>query len=240
MVKNKQSYYVSELLESRTNRFHGFSTRVYGDMRRETNRQSFLRESDRLLIPEQIHGNRVKTIDSLSISPVISADGLVLHTSHSHNHSVVLGVLVADCVPLLFADKKNNSIAVAHAGWKGSYGNIAGNVVRQMVVCGTRVEDIIVVIGPHIGMCCYDVPEDRVKQVQLVYGADEKVACKTGGLWHMDIGYMNLLQLKRAGILEQHIDASPSCTSCQHDLFYSYRKDTKKTFGEIMGVIGFI
>lgn len=234
------SFIESRLLRGCPGITHGFSTRALGDMRSDTNRQSFLGESDRLLIPEQIHGNIVKTIDNLSISPVISADGLVLNTSDSNNHSVVLGVLVADCVPLLFADKKNNSIAVAHAGWKGTLGNIAANVVKQMVVCGTRREDIIVVIGPHIGMCCYDVPEDRVKLVQSVYGVDEKVAYKAGGLWHMDIGYINLLQLKRAGILGQHIDASPSCTSCQHDLFYSYRKDTKETFGETIGVIGYI
>jgi len=54
----------------------------------------------------------------------------------------------------------------------------------------------------------------------------------------LDIGYVNLLQLRKSGIPNTHIDARVMCTSCQHNLYYSFRKDTKETFGEMLGVIG--
>jgi len=59
------------------------------------------------------------------------------------------------------------------------------------------------------------------------------------GAWRVDIGWANYRQLTDAGVKPEHIDAPPTCTFCQIDTYFSFRKDSKETFGEIMGVIGF-
>jgi polyphenol oxidase len=69
------------------------------------------------------------------------------------------------------------------------------------------------------------------------YGASDCIAYHSKNMWYMDIAYVNALQLKHAGVKDAHIEVPVFCTSCQSDMFYSYRKDTKETFGEIMGVI---
>lgn len=212
----------SQILQNITGLSHEYSLRSDGDMRDEENRKLFVHQC---ILPEQVHGNIVITIVDSSQSKVSGADGLVTHQT-----GITLGVLVADCVPLLLVDPKKRIVAAIHAGWKGTLGNIAAVAVVAM---GSSPQDIFVSIGPHIGPCCYTVPRARADcfndQCTYYDGAD----------WHLDLGRANRLQLMGAGILSEHIDTPIVCTSCQSDIFYSYRKDSKSTFGEMLGYIGF-
>jgi len=216
---------------------------MLGDMRRSENRASYVQmlgvSPHVLVTAEQVHGNVVKKAIRASKTPLSLADGIVLDISDNNSAGIALGIVVADCAPLLFFDKKERSIGAAHAGWKGSYKSIATNVVDYMLSLGSNPDDIMVSIGPHIGMCCYSVPKDRVDMFFSMYGNDAHIASYIDGVWHMDIGYINWLQLRSKGIPAENIDVPPTCTSCQSDLFYSYRKDTKEAFGEIMGVIAY-
>jgi YfiH family protein len=128
--------------------------------------------------------------------------------------------------------------AAVHAGWKGTKGEIAKHAVQAMVKRGAKVENILASIGPHIGMCCYSVDSDRVQYFSHMYPGDVNVLVEKNGTWHLDIGHVNYLQFIEAGILGDHIDESDLCTSCMIDEFFSYRKDTKETFGEMLGIIG--
>ena len=242
LQKNSDLLYTSSVLASCHGIAHGFSTRSSGDMRIEDKRNAFARLiglSDRsVYLPEQIHGNTVVTIGSDTPERVMGADGIVL--GKDNLKKLALGVIVADCVPLIFADRKGTSIAVAHAGWRGTVGCIAEEVVDQMVKLGSRPSDIMVSIGPHIGRCCYVVPEERGKKFIDVFGSDERIMYQSGGLWYMDIGYANMVSLMRVGVKQSHIDIPITCTSCQNDTFYSYRKDTRASFGEIIGMVGFL
>jgi polyphenol oxidase len=233
----------SSLLETIPHVFHGYSTRLSGDMQKDVNRSAFLLNigapDKRFVKPEQVHGICISIVDSHTPSPVLGSDGLVMGLNMNKHGDVIMGVIVADCVPLLFVDRKCRSLGVAHAGWRGTLKMITANVVNNMALFGTNPRDIIVSIGPHIGMCCYTVPEDRALCFIQQFGDDTRVAHKFADGWHLDIGYVNALQLKRSGIPTENIDLAISCTSCQNDRYYSYRKDTRQTFGEIIACIGF-
>ncbi len=233
--------YQSNLLLSQVGIVHGYSSRHLGDMRKPEIRERFLSllplDPECVVFAEQIHGNTIQIISLADRKKEVpQADGLV----HKRNSNVVsLAVRIADCVPLLAVDPRASIIGVAHAGWKGTLGGIATHLIGTMKSVGAKVEQIFVSIGPHIGMCCYSVPEDRAAQFTRVFGGDPRVISRLEGLSHLDIGYVNMRQLLEVGIPVDHIDAAIDCTSCQVDTFYSFRKDTQETFGEILGVIGF-
>lgn len=214
----------SRLLQQVSGLTHGYTQRFDGDMRRQELRNTIVPD---LTIPEQVHGNRIGTLVQ-----VIGADGLV-----TDQVGRCVGVLVADCVPILLVDPKKSIVAAVHAGWRGTLGNITERAVESM---STTVEDVFVSIGPHIGSCCYTVPKDRADSF------NDTCTYFDGSHWHLDLGIANRIQLMRAGILPEHIDAPVVCTSCQSDIFYSYRKDlprrqagSKESFGEMLGFIGF-
>ncbi len=234
-IKTKD-YYQSSLLAQVTGLFHGYSTESTGDMRKESNREAWLKtlaiDPASLVLGEQIHGSVVVVVDNAVRRQIAGVDGLV-----TKQHGLTLGVMVADCVPLLFFDTKKRIVAAVHAGWRGTLDNIAGVCVKKMVEEGSTTRDILVSVGPHIGMCCYSVPQERAEKFQAIYGTDPQAASQQADGWHLDIGYVNVLQLKAAGISSEHIDAPPTCTSCQADTFFSYRRDTKEGFGEMLAAI---
>lgn len=210
----------SQILQHITGVSHEYSFRSAGDMRDEENRKLFVHQC---ILPEQVHGNTVVTIVDSSQSKISGADGLVTNQT-----GITLGVLVADCVPILLADAKRRVVAAVHAGWKGTLGDIAAVAVDTM---RSNPQDIVVSIGPHIGPCCYTVSKERS---QLF---DPSCSYNNDGVWHVDIGLANKIQLMDAGVDEDSIELSLVCTSCQSDIFYSYRKDSKELSGRILAVI---
>lgn len=215
----------SPLLSKLDGIIHGFSCRKAGDMRQgEGNRKHFtstLGFSQSPVFAQQTHGT------------MVPGDGLV-----SRTHPVA--VITADCAPVLLVDPENQVCAAVHAGWKGTLGGVVVNAVKEMVRVGGDILHIYAALGPHIGACCYDVPEKRVRAFVERFGSDEKMSFKVDGAWYLDIGWVNFRQLIDAGISPDHIDAPPTCTSCQNNDFFSYRKDSKETYGEMMAVIGFV
>lgn len=224
MLQKRDGVFQSSLIASLGGVIHGFSPRDAGDMRQGTiNRERFVRGLGLKEMPvfaEQSHGNAVP------------GDGLVSSTRP-------VAVVTADCAPVLFVDPESKVCAAVHAGWKGTLGGIAKNAVLEMVEKGARVEKIFAAIGPHIGGCCYSVQKERVDAFIGRFGEDERLAFTMDGAWHLDIGWVNYRQLVAAGLPPDHIDAPPTCTSCQNSEFFSYRKDSKETYGEMMAVIGF-
>ncbi len=204
-----------------------FTTRSDGDMRK-------IAHTD-IILAEQIHGSDVAVVTVKDVGKIIpGVDGLVT------SQVVRLGIRVADCVPILAYDERSGITGVAHAGWRGTLGNIAGALIASMLDLGAQKTKIRVSLGPHIGMCCYDVPKDRVKNFLKIFKESETIVSFFQNTWHLDIGRANFLQLTLAGVIPSHIEAPVLCTSCQNDKYFSYRKDTKETFGEMMGTISYI
>lgn len=195
---------------------HGYSTRTE---RKEKFFGALGVNREDLVIGQQVHGVRIaKVSDTNKGKTLPGIDGLI-------SKNLPIGVTFADCVPILAVDLGSKIIGTAHAGWKGTLKGIARELITVMKKAGADTRNIYVSIGPHIGMCCYNVLPDRAQAFQKQFGNDERIASRVGGEWHLDLGYANYQTLCESGIQKEHIDAPVTCTSCQADLFTSFRKD---------------
>jgi YfiH family protein len=117
-------------------------------------KDAFAIPDGRLILMRQVHGDRIHLIDDdpLPEEPP-ECDGLI-----TNRPRVALGIRTADCVPLFFVDRTRRVIGAAHAGWRGTALGIAARMVATFKDrFSSRPEDILVVIGPAIGPCCYEV-----------------------------------------------------------------------------------
>lgn len=172
----------------------------------------------------QIHSSIVNKIDEKNIGQRIDGDALI-----SNVKEVPLLILTADCVPVVIIDPKNKAVGVAHAGWRGTYDKICKNTIDEMIKnYKSNPEDLICVIGPSIGPCCYEVSKDLVEKfnTNLANHAGEFDIIKDDK-YFLDLWKINELTLKDCNVKDKNIINLQICTNCNHDKFYSYRKHNK-------------
>ncbi len=111
---------------------------------------------ERLVTARQVHGNTVVHVTKpWNIDNAPEADGLV-----TAERGLGLGILTADCVPVLLMSKKERIIGAAHAGWKGAVGGVVESTVAAMIKLGAKAEHIEAALGPCIGPNSYEVKDD--------------------------------------------------------------------------------
>lgn len=138
---------------------------------------------------------------------------------------VALGTIVADCAPILLYDPRLHVLGLAHAGWRGTVGQIAAKTVAAMErEFGSRPDDLLAGIGPSIGGCCYEVGEEviAVWNEARVPGGDGAVSARQPRPY-FDVWEANRLSLAAAGVPDSQIEVSGICTRCRGDLFFSHR-----------------
>src|SRR5574344_709479 len=178
---------------------------------------------ENVIIPIQTHSDNIEVISRESAEGALkkqsfpNCDGLI-----TKEQGIAIGLNFADCVPLIFYDKKNHIIASSHAGWRGTVAKIGVQTVDLMMKeFDSKSKDIIVLIGPAIDKCCYEVGEDvKNKLLQTIDEKEHKLVCDK---MNIDLKKINELQLRGIGV--EKIDTCDYCTSCRSDLFYSYRKE---------------
>jgi YfiH family protein len=180
---------------------------------------------------KQIHSGAVIVVsDTSAASEAVVGDAAVTAL-----RGVALAVQTADCVPILVADTAGRAVAAVHAGWRGTAAQIAKSAVRMLVEKFQVQPDALrVVIGPHIGVCCYEVGDEVVRMIA------DPLAIERRDQWpkpHLNLASANIKQLLDAGISETEIETSSLCTKCREDLFHSYRRDGKR-MGHLLSVIG--
>ena len=241
--KTKNKYYILEKFSRQPGLIHGFSTRQFGELRvkkslaENDKLESFLKalglERKNLIMMEQVHGGKVKIVKDKDKGEVIKAvDGFVTALP-----GIILGVKVADCLPLLFFDTQKRVIGIAHAGWKGVLLEIAKEMVEKMKMLGSQPKDVFVGAGPHIGGCCYEVQKDLINKFFKAFGQLQEMIIKIDGKSYLNLAVPLKVQLIEQGIQNKNIEFSTACTSCQIEEFFSYRRDSQETYGEILGVI---
>ena len=171
---------------------------------------------ENLISPTQTHSVNIKTAN-VSKHDYPETDALILAEKN-------IGIFLnfADCTPIILYDPKQNTGGIAHAGWRGTAQKIAPLTVEKMrKEFGSKPMDIIALIGPAIGFCCYDVKEDvrgkLSKSVTDFYGLSE---VREGGIF-VDLKGINRRQLEECGV--RQIDVCPYCTVHNNNTFFSYR-----------------
>jgi len=180
---------------------------------------------------KQIHSGTVIDVgDTSAASEAVPGDAAVTSLS-----GIIVGVQTADCVPILIADVEARAVAAIHAGWRGTAAQIARATVTRLVQ-KFKIEptSLRAAIGPHIGVCCYEVGEDVVSAIPYATAIERQADWPKP---HLNLAVANRMQLVEAGISEQHIETSSLCTKCREDLFHSYRRDGKR-MGHLLSVIG--
>ena len=219
------------------------STRQIGDCRPLQNPQNwqnvqkflnhFRLNKNNLVLAEQIHSNGVKIVGKSEEGKTIpGVDGLV-----TKEKGIILGIRTADCLPILLYDPVAKIIGAAHAGWKGILSEIPQNLVKLAVANGARPQNILIAIGPHIGGCCYNIEANRAKAFEQKFGHLKNMLINRGKKLYLDLNIPIAQQLTEMGIPNKNINISPICTSCQSNRFFSYRKDSNQTFGEMLSII---
>ncbi|WP_080874826.1 peptidoglycan editing factor PgeF [Oceanobacillus timonensis] len=191
---------------------------------------------------EQVHGTKVYLADtadagkgSVSFNSSISGvDGLIMNESDS-----MLGTaFFADCVPLFFVDPITRIAGIAHAGWKGTVGQIAWEMVQKLKEAGVSLENLKVAIGPSISKENYIVDD-----VVLSYLSDEQKQKFTKEVspkqYVIDLKELNADILVQSGVFRHNIEVTTYCTFQDERLFFSHRRDNGKT-GRMLGFIGFL
>ena len=175
---------------------------------------------------KQIHSSKVITIEGGTNSNTIEGDGMV-----SVERGVSLGVLTADCAPILFAEKKAGVIGVAHAGWRGVFDSIIENTVKKMAEHGATKNYIMAAIGPCIQKENYEVgPEfiDRFVSKDPTYTQFFNID-KNRKIW-FDLPGLILKKLKSAGV--KNTNNLGHCTFSLSNDFFSHRRNKKNNLSD--------
>jgi len=176
--------------------------------------------SDRLVNCHQIHGTDIITVERpwpRTANP--RADGMVTAVP-----GIALGVLAADCAPVLFADPDAAVVGAAHGGWRGALAGVAEATVAAMTGLGARAERIRAGIGPCIGQASYEVgPEFAAR-----FAAEDPAspgffapAARPGHFLFDLPGYI-AARLGRLGLAA--VERTPHDTAAEEELFFSYRR----------------
>jgi YfiH family protein len=185
----------------------------------------------------QVHGATV--LDPNACAPTDSIHGGVeigkgdaLVTSDS---AVLLSVRVADCVPILMADRSGRRASAIHAGWRGVVAGIAIEALKRF----DRRSEVVVAIGPHISIEHFEVGPEVLEAFQAVFGAATpfRDSPKGGGKSHIDLQEALKMQLIALGVPSGQIDTTDRCSVGNGEEFFSHRRCDGLT-GRMAAVIG--
>jgi YfiH family protein len=172
-----------------------------------------------IALVRQVHGTQVHRVSRDTAGERLAGDGMVTDA-----RNLVLGIMTADCVPILLVEQAAGVIGALHAGWRGVLGNIAQQGIAKMADLGARAERIQAALGPAIGWCCFEVDADL---------AERFAAADSATLSHVREGapgkaFLNLRgiirdQLLRAGLDAAHVFEVADCTRCAKESYFSRR-----------------
>lgn len=178
-----------------------------------------------LIFPTQTHSSNI-AIAEIGKNNYPDTDALILT-----NKQQAIYLRFADCTPIILYDKKNNIGAIAHAGWRGTVAQISQKTVKKMaeLTNSTDFSNIYAVIGASIGFCCYNVGDEVIRGINNSVKNNIGLFRETEDKIFVDLKKVNQRQLEEVGIPKENIDVCEYCTSCNNDLFYSYRKENGTT-----------
>ena len=192
-------------------------------------------EKNKLILMHQTHSNRVKIINEKNYKKKINADAMVTKMK-----STALGVVTADCVPIILYDTKNEVIGCIHAGWKGAFSGIIKNTISKIKKINSN-NNIYASVGPCIGKKSYEV--DLVFFKKFV-----KKSHKIKSIFLVKIATKKFFDLRKF-VTDKLLDCKVKIDQVNHDTyteksnFYSFRRSCKlheKDYGRCISVVSMI
>ena len=243
-------FVTAETLAAQTGLAHGFFTRRGGvsagpfaalncsvsskddpDAVRENRR----RAADALGVPghalaglTQVHGIDVAVLDA----PWPDASRPVADALGTRRPGIALGVVTADCAPVLFADAEAGVIGAAHAGWRGAVAGVLEATIDAMLALGAQRGRIVTAVGPCIRQASYEVAADLRDAVLARDAADARYFAKglRADRWQFDLAGSCAARLSAAGVATE---VTPHDTLVLEDAFFSHRRRTLADGGPI-------
>ena len=178
--------------------------------------------ADRLVTVHQVHSPDAVAVESPFSGNRPKADAMV-----TDRPGLALGVLAADCGPILYADAEARVIGAAHAGWKGALTGVLESTIEAMERLGARRERITAVLGPSISQANYEVGPEFFERFTAADQANEAyfVASQKPAHFMFDLNGYTVDRLKAAGVAAYGLDR---CTYADETLFFSYRRTTHR------------
>lgn len=175
-----------------------------------------------LKIVNQVHSNKIIVINNLKqITSNIDADSII-----TNKPNIILGILTADCAPVLAFDPLRKIIAAIHIGWKGAIKNILGNTVDSFIEMQSDVKNIKLTIGPCIGPESYEVKKDfynKFIQVNIINRKYFVNICPNK--YKFNLPHYIQDQALNKGLIKKNISIINKDTFIEDDNFFSYRRN---------------
>jgi len=190
----------------------------------------------RIVTMKQVHGDQIAEVSDPKMKEAGECDGMI--TDHP---GIFLGVLTADCVPILLLAPKQRKVAAVHAGWRGTLAGIAAKAVTTFTEkYAIPSSEIQAAVGPAIDRCCYEVGNEVVQPMVERWGAAAEACIDRGhSKPHLDLRSLNRAILERAGLSAKNIHQLGPCTKCAEEDYFSYRRAGAET-GRQISFIGWI
>ena len=189
----------------------------------------------RLIMLKQYHSNKIINFDNFLVKKRYKADGII-----TSNPEFSFGILTADCVPILVADKENKIIAAIHSGWKGANSGIIENLIKKFKKKKSKISNLIVAIGPCIAEKNYEVKEDFVKQIKNRNYDYKKYFTNKNKKIYFNLRLFVNNKFLKLGIPKRNIDHINKDTYSDYKNFFSYRRsvhNNESDYGRCISVI---
>jgi YfiH family protein len=204
-------------------------------------------ENRRRAVAAVLPGAALATVHQVHSATVVYADQPWEQGQRPHADAIVsdrpdllLGILTADCAPVLFADLDAGVVGAAHAGWRGALAGVTDATIEAMVQLGARRENIAAAVGPCIAQPSYEVDEGFAERFIDQDPANDRFFSRPRGKQpHFDLpGYVSQ-RLRNAGL--ETVKTLAADTYAEPDRFYSYRRATHRAeadYGRQISLIG--
>lgn len=190
----------------------------------------------RVVQVRQVHGDGVLVVGEELVRrkgfpSILLDEGVGYDAMITDRPGLALTITTADCLPILLFDPRQRAIGAVHAGWRSTVKRIAERAVRAMAhMYGTAPGNLLAVLGPGIGGCCYEVDEAVIQPLaQACSSWQAFVIERANRRFLLNLSAINEAILQEAGVLAEHLFPTRLCTACHPDLFYSFRAEKPKT-----------
>jgi len=209
--------------------FHFFGTK---ELTEDRAKETYGNRSVRLL---QVHGDTIVKVSSAEkeerLAGHVAPTGDALMTDRP---GILLTIFTSDCLPVIIIDPNHHAVAIAHAGWRGSFLGIAKKTVAEMTKAyHSDPSTLLVGMGHRIGPCCFEVGAEVWQQVKN----DGVLVRQQGEKGWIDLARLNHIQLVESGVKPENIADADICTACHKEQFNSYRRDHIKGQNMVSGVV---